>query len=68
MKNVLYGKCVKCGKTYEATPDLTTCGIIVSDTNGIAVAVAVLQGISVTGLCHHNIFSVSVLYRLQLCL
>ena len=25
MKNVLYGKCVKCGKTYEATPDLTTC-------------------------------------------
>ena len=26
MKNVLYGKCVKCGKTYPATPDLTTCG------------------------------------------
>ena len=25
MKNVLYGKCVKCGKTYEATPDLTNC-------------------------------------------
>ena len=25
MKNVLYGKCVRCGKTYEATPDLTTC-------------------------------------------
>ena len=25
MKNVLYGKCVKCGKTYAATPDLTTC-------------------------------------------
>ena len=25
MKNVLYGKCVKCGKTYPATPDLTTC-------------------------------------------
>ncbi|MDY3984660.1 threonine synthase, partial [Dysosmobacter sp.] len=25
MKNVLYGKCVKCGRTYEATPDLTTC-------------------------------------------
>lgn len=25
MKNVLYGKCVRCGRTYEATPDLTTC-------------------------------------------
>lgn len=25
MKNVLYGKCVKCGKTYEAAPDVTTC-------------------------------------------
>jgi threonine synthase len=25
MKHVLYGKCVKCGKTYEATPDVTTC-------------------------------------------
>ena len=25
MKYVKYGKCVKCGKTYEATPDLTTC-------------------------------------------
>lgn len=25
MKNVKYGKCVKCGRTYEATPDLTTC-------------------------------------------
>ena len=25
MKNVLYGKCVKCGKTYEAVPDLTSC-------------------------------------------
>jgi threonine synthase len=25
MKNVLYGKCVKCGKTYDATPDVTTC-------------------------------------------
>ncbi len=25
MKHVLYGKCVKCGKTYEATPNLTTC-------------------------------------------
>ena len=25
MKNVLYGKCVKCGKTYPATPDVTTC-------------------------------------------
>ena len=25
MKNVLYGKCVKCGSTYEATPDLTNC-------------------------------------------
>ena len=25
MKNVLYGKCVKCGKTYPATPNLTTC-------------------------------------------
>ena len=25
MKHVLYGKCVKCGKTYPAVPDLTTC-------------------------------------------
>lgn len=25
MENVKYAKCVKCGKTYEATPDLTTC-------------------------------------------
>lgn len=25
MKNVKYGKCVKCGKEYPATPDLTTC-------------------------------------------
>ena len=25
MKNVLYGKCVRCGRTYAATPDLTTC-------------------------------------------
>ncbi len=25
MKHVLYGKCVRCGKTYEAVPDLTTC-------------------------------------------
>ncbi len=25
MRNVKYGKCVKCGKTYEAVPDLTTC-------------------------------------------
>ena len=25
MRNVTYGKCVKCGKTYEAAPDLTTC-------------------------------------------
>ena len=25
MKHVLYGKCVKCGKTYAAVPDLTTC-------------------------------------------
>ena len=25
MKNVKYGKCVKCGRTYAATPDLTTC-------------------------------------------
>lgn len=25
MKHVKYGKCVKCGKTYEAVPDLTTC-------------------------------------------
>ena len=25
MKNVKYGKCVRCGKTYEATPDLTNC-------------------------------------------
>jgi len=25
MKNVKYGQCVKCGKTYEAAPDLTNC-------------------------------------------
>ncbi len=25
MKNVKYGKCVKCGKTHDAVPDLTTC-------------------------------------------
>ena len=25
MRNVKYGKCVRCGKTYEAAPDLTTC-------------------------------------------
>ena len=25
MKNVKYAQCVKCGKTYEATPDLTNC-------------------------------------------
>jgi len=25
MKNVLYAKCVKCGKTYDATPNLTNC-------------------------------------------
>ena len=25
MTHVLYGKCVKCGKTYPAVPDLTTC-------------------------------------------
>lgn len=25
MKNVKYGKCVKCGREYEATPNLTTC-------------------------------------------
>lgn len=25
MKHVLYGRCVRCGKTYEAVPDLTTC-------------------------------------------
>ncbi|MDD3347350.1 threonine synthase [Oscillibacter sp.] len=25
MKNVRYGKCVKCGRTYAAVPDLTTC-------------------------------------------
>lgn len=25
MKHVKYGKCVKCGKTYEAVPDLTNC-------------------------------------------
>nr|WP_325211169.1 threonine synthase [uncultured Oscillibacter sp.] len=25
MRNVKYGKCVRCGKTYEAKPDLTTC-------------------------------------------
>ena len=25
MKHVKYGKCVRCGKTYAAAPDLTTC-------------------------------------------
>ena len=25
MKNVLHAKCVKCGKTYEAAPNLTNC-------------------------------------------
>ncbi|MFI3312838.1 MAG: threonine synthase [Eubacteriales bacterium] len=25
MKHVKYGQCIKCGKTYEATPNLTTC-------------------------------------------
>ena len=25
MKHVKYGKCVRCGRTYEAAPDLTTC-------------------------------------------
>ncbi len=25
MRHVLYGKCVKCGKTYEALPGLTNC-------------------------------------------
>lgn len=25
MRNVKYGKCVKCGKTYDAVPDLTNC-------------------------------------------
>ena len=25
MKHVLYGKCVKCGRTYDAVPDLTNC-------------------------------------------
>ena len=25
MKNVKYGKCVRCGRTYEAVPDLTNC-------------------------------------------
>ncbi len=25
MKHVKYGKCVRCGKTYAAVPDLTTC-------------------------------------------
>ena len=25
MRNVKYGKCVKCGKTYEAVPNLTNC-------------------------------------------
>ena len=25
MRNVLYGKCVRCGRTYEAAPDLTAC-------------------------------------------
>ena len=26
MRHVKYGRCVKCGKTYEAVPELTTCG------------------------------------------
>ncbi len=25
MRNVKYGRCVRCGRTYEAVPDLTTC-------------------------------------------
>ncbi|MCC8163598.1 MAG: threonine synthase, partial [Lachnospiraceae bacterium] len=25
MKNVKYGKCVRCGRTYEAVPNLTNC-------------------------------------------
>ena len=25
MKNVKYGKCVRCGRTYEAKPELTNC-------------------------------------------
>ena len=25
MKNVLHAKCVRCGRTYEAIPTLTTC-------------------------------------------
>ncbi|MDE6454464.1 MAG: pyridoxal-phosphate dependent enzyme, partial [Dysosmobacter sp.] len=25
MRNVKYGKCVRCGRTYEAVPDLTAC-------------------------------------------
>ena len=25
MRNVKYGQCVRCGKTYEAVPDLTNC-------------------------------------------
>mgnify|MGYP000731984927 CR=1 FL=1 len=25
MRNVKYGKCVRCGKTYDAVPDLTNC-------------------------------------------
>lgn len=25
MKNVIHAKCVKCGRTYEAVPDLTSC-------------------------------------------
>ena len=25
MKHVKYGKCVRCGRTYEAAPDLTAC-------------------------------------------
>ena len=27
MKNVKYGKCVRCGKTYEAVPTLTNCDL-----------------------------------------
>ena len=28
MKNVKYGKCVRCGRTYEAKPDLTNLSLI----------------------------------------
>ena len=50
MKNVKYGKCVKCGKTYAATPDLTTCECGGAKDVAMAAFTAVTQGIIVTGV------------------